>query len=86
MQVLNTPDAVYCTDFNCNNKSHKVQLSKCSNSILNALYTSGKECIPISGTRKQKYKPGCDVYCEESRQRSIFWHRFGVKMVDQEMG
>ena len=25
LQVLNTPDAVYCTDFNCNNKSHKVQ-------------------------------------------------------------
>ena len=54
---------------------HKVELSKSYNSILNALYISGKECIPISGIRKQKCKPGWDIYCEESRQSSIFWHK-----------
>ena len=39
LMVINTPDVVYCTDFNCNNKFYKVQLTKSYNSIL---YTSGR--------------------------------------------
>ena len=45
------------------------------NKVIYILLSSGNECILSYCKRHKKSKPGWNIFCEEPRQKSTFWHK-----------
>ena len=74
-------EVLQCTDFSCQNVTHREEIEKFHNSFINILIAAGDASVKATNLKKCKSKaiPGWNEYVESHFREALFWHKLWVE-------
>ena len=75
---LNDSEAMFCTDKECTNDLHRMQINKLCSTLIEYCIIASRETVPLARPNAKKIAGWCDNV-KESRDTSLFWHWVWLK-------
>ena len=64
---------MFCTDKECTNDLHRMQINKLCSTLIEYCIIASRETVPLARPNAKKIAGWCDNV-KDSRDTSLFWH------------